>query len=91
MEEHFSDKPHTLFLENRNKITLTGVTDVESFNEELIRVETCFGTLNITGRELQVTKLDLQGGDINIEGNFISLTYEDSIRKNGSLFARMFS
>lgn len=91
MEERIINTPHTLFSENRNKLTLTGVKDVECFNEEMIKIETDCGTLNITGKELQVTKLDLQGGDVNVEGNIISFTYEDTFRKNGSLFARMFS
>ncbi len=91
MEEQKSAQPHTLYIENRNKITVTGVTDVCNFNDEILRMETTFGVLNITGAGLQVAKLDLQTGDVIVEGNIASLAYEEKTGKNGGLFARMFS
>ena len=91
MEEQKSALPHTLYIENRNKITVSGVTDVCNFNDEILRMETTFGVLNITGAGLQVAKLDLQTGDVIVEGKIVSLAYEEKIGKNGGLFARMFS
>ena len=90
MEENSVNLPHTLFIDNRSRITLTGVSDVGSFNEELIHVSTALGDVSITGEALQVTKLDLQSGEVQVEGKIISLSYAE-MRTKGTLFSRMFS
>ena len=82
--------PHTVVIDNRNSISLTGITDIGSFNEETVLLTTPLGELNITGAQMQVTKLDLESGDVTIEGKIISLTYADTVRKNTGFFARVF-
>ena len=85
-----TELPHTVMIDNRNRISLTGITDVGSFNEETVLLITALGELNITGAGLQVTKLDLESGNVTVEGKIISLTYADTVRKNTGFFARVF-
>ncbi len=89
MEENSISLPHTLLIDNRKKITVTGVSDVSSFNEELIHISTSLGDVSISGEALLVTKLDLQSGEVTVEGTIISLSYSE-VRAKGSLLSRMF-
>ena len=91
MEENKPVLPHTLLAENRNKLHLTGVTDVGHFNEEGLLLITSLGELNVGGSELQVTKLDLESGEVSVEGKIVSMSYSDNVRRNGGFFSKMFS
>ena len=57
MDENKTLLPHTLLIENRNRITVTVATDIGSFNEESVTVFTDYGEITIQGNSLQVTKL----------------------------------
>ncbi len=91
MEDNNSRRPHTLFLENRNKLTLSGVTDVGKFNEETMQVQTEHGELTVCGENLQVASLSLESGDVTVSGRIISLSYTEPLRKSGGLFSRIFN
>ena len=85
------DGDHRLVLEGREQLTVTGVEEVESFDENTIVMLTNRGTLIVRGEELHIEKLSLDGGDLKVEGTIDSLTYEDSGRdRAGGLFARLF-
>jgi len=85
------DKKHlkgnqNIVLENRQKMSISGVEDVISFNEELIVLNTTLGLINIKGEGLHINKLNLDDGDVNVEGNIISLQYvgsRDDIKSKG--------
>lgn len=62
-------------LENRNRLTLTGVEEVISFDDEKILLNTTLGALTIKGAELKMNKLDVQNGDVIIVGNVGSIVY----------------
>lgn len=62
-------------LENRKKLSLTGVIEVLSFDEEQISLNTNQGALNILGSNLRVNKLDVQNGDVVIQGLIKSMSY----------------
>lgn len=82
-----------LIMENREKITVSGVLDVESFDEESIILYTELGVLFIKGEELHINKLNIDSGELNIEGNIYSCTYTDEDRVKGkglSFFSKMF-
>lgn len=68
-------KNHNLILKNREHISLSGVVDVYGFNEESISANTQLGGLVIKGSKLHISKLDLEVGDIEIEGYVNSLQY----------------
>jgi sporulation protein YabP len=70
-------KKSMLNLENRKKLTLNGVIEVISFNEEQIVLNTNLGTLNIKGAGLKMNKLDVQNGDVVIIGTVNSCIYSN--------------
>ena len=84
---------HQLQLEGREKLIVSGVEDVERFDENAIVMSTCAGTLIVTGEGLHIGKLTLEGGELNVEGRIDALEYEDtqSSRSTGGLFSRLFA
>jgi len=90
MDEKIITAPHTMYIDNRSKLVLTGVTDVGSFNEENLLILTSLGEISVGGEDLQVTKLSLETGDMTVEGKIISVAYSDSPRKGTGFFGRVF-
>lgn len=71
-----------LFLENRRKLSLTGILEVIAFDEEKILLNTKLGALTIKGSNLKMNKLDVQNGDVVIIGDMYSFVYsEKGIKK----------
>lgn len=68
-------KNHSLMLDNRAKLSLTGAEDVSGFNEETICVKTTCGTLIIKGEKLHIDKLNLETGDVSVDGQINALQY----------------
>ena len=68
---------HMLVMEERERVRITGVTDVLSFDEEGIMLETDAGLLIIKGEGLHVGMLDLEAGEVTIEGTADSASYAD--------------
>lgn len=81
--------PHHLILEGRGRLTISGVLDVESFDETGILCRTSEGILRVTGSGLHVDKLSLDGGELSVEGRVVSLEYEDTA-PSGGFWSRMF-
>ena len=88
-EEKMLENPHKLVLESRNRLTMTGVTEVESFDEELAVLHTVRGTLVIRGKQLHLQLLTLDTGQVHVDGCVDCLTYEDAAQQGG-FFARLF-
>ncbi len=70
-------KTQNLILENRERLSISGVVDVESFNDECVIVETELGMLVVRGEDLHINKLNLDNSELNIEGEIISCEYSD--------------
>lgn len=81
--------PHHIVLEGRNDLSVSGVEEVESFDENTIVMATVKGTLVVRGEGLHIEKLSLDGGDLKVEGTVDSLTYEDDGREKGGFLARL--
>lgn len=82
---------HRLELEGRERLTVSGVEDVERFDESCIVMSTCVGTLIISGEELHIGKLSLDGGELYVDGHIDAVTYEESAQQRGaSLLSRLF-
>ena len=81
---------HHVILEGRERLSVSGVEDVESFDESAIVMNTCEGTLVVRGEGLHIEKLSLDGGDLKVEGSVDSLTYEDAGGERGGFLARLF-
>ncbi len=74
---HEEQMPHALQLDRREKLTMTGVTEVVSFEENMVILRTGLGMLNVHGRELQLKNLSLEGGQVTVEGQISALIYEE--------------
>ncbi|MBE6065550.1 sporulation protein YabP [Clostridium cochlearium] len=87
-----TDDRSTLKIENRKRIFLDGVLDVISFNEEQIILNTNLGTLHIKGEELKMSKLDVQNGDVVINGTINSCIYlnKENKRNKEKLLSKLF-
>ena len=81
--------PHKLTLDQRGSLTMTGVTEVVSFDEDTVVVRTGLGTLTVQGQQLQLKTLSVEGGQIAVEGHISSLQYEEP-RQPGGWVRRLF-
>ena len=85
-------KMQNVILENRNRLNITGVEDVLSFDEETITALTTLGLLIIKGNDLHLNQFSLDTTELSIEGEIISLQYNDKQikRKGENLFTKIF-
>ncbi len=85
-------KNHKVILENREKLTISGVDDVESFDEEKVVVITQMGTMTVTGADFRISRLNVDDGQLVIEGEIDEIEYSDTVRdnKSGGFFGRLF-
>ena len=91
MEDKKNINPHNLIMENRGKLTITGVIDIHSFDDELVLVETQMGILTIKGNDLKMNKLNLDNSELIVEGRIVALVYSDSeVGKKGGMFGKIF-
>ena len=81
---------HRLELVGRDQLTISGVEDVERFDELGIVMSTSAGTLVIAGEDLHIGKLSLDGGELHVDGRIDSISYEDGSREQGGLLRRLF-
>ena len=81
-----------LLLENRNKLSISGVLDVISFDDQIVIVETDLGLLTVKGDNLRINKLSLDTSEVIIEGEILSLSYsqKDLEKKGESLLSKIF-
>jgi len=82
-------KPHNLTMEGRRQLTLSGVEEVERFDEQEIALTTTCGSLIVRGAGLSIGKLSVDAGDVVISGEIDSLSYEETNR-GGKLWSRLF-
>lgn len=82
---------HRLTLEGREKLTVSGVEDVERFDEGCIIMSTCAGTLIVTGSNLHIGKLSLDGGELHVDGHIEGINYEEPAQPRRGMFSRLFA
>ena len=80
MEEHL---PHKLQLNERQQLTMTGVTEVVSFDETTVVLQTGLWTLMVHGQNLQLKTLSLEGGQVAVDGSVSALIYEEPRQSGG--------
>ena len=80
--------PHKLTLNERKQLTMTGVTEVVSFEETSVVLRTSLGTLAVHGRELQLKTLSQDGGQVAVDGHIAAMLYEEP-RQGGGWFSRL--
>ena len=82
---------HRVEIVGREKLTVSGVEDVERFDEGGIVMSTAAGALIVTGSELHIGKLSLDGGELRVDGKIDSVSYEDAPgERNGGFLGRLF-
>lgn len=82
---------HSIVVQGRERITVAGVLDVDSFNETEIQLVTDLGLVTIVGEQMHISRLNLEDGQMIVEGHFIALEYSDEdTKRRGSLFGRLF-
>lgn len=82
-------KKHSLFLEDRAKISLTGVNEVYGFSENDVRLKTTMGALSIKGKNINISKLNTDTGELFINGEITSMIYSKD-KKKGKLLEDLF-
>ena len=89
-DERNREMPHTVILEGREKLSISGVVDVQSFDEDQVLLETVRGMLVVRGQGLHVERLQLEAGELIVEGEVGCLEYDDSVQPRGGFFSRRF-
>ncbi len=82
--------PHSVIMQDRKSLNLTGVCDVDSFDEQTIVAYTDYGELTIKGSGLHISKLNIDIGELLVEGSISSLVYTDNMPKSTGFFSRVF-
>ena len=81
---------HTVQLDNRARAVLSGVDDVDSFNEAEVNLITEAGYVTITGIDLHISLLSLEEGKLVVEGQISGIHYTDAAVTEGGFFSRLF-
>ena len=87
------DVVQNIILENRNKLSISGVNDVLSFDDQIVILETDLGMLTVKGDDLRINKLSIDTSEVVVEGNIYNLSYrEKQAHKStgGSLLGKIF-
>jgi len=82
--------PHNLILEGRKKLSISGVSDVDSFDDQTVVVYTDLGELCVRGQNLHIGKLSIESGELSVEGEVSSLVYTDQQKNSGGFFSKLF-
>ena len=83
-------RPHKLLISDRQSVSIEGVADVRSFDDEEVILQTSAGTLLIRGSGLHIRALNLETGNATIEGRLDAMEYEETKEKKRGLFVRLF-
>ena len=81
-----------LILENRGKLSVSGVLDVLSFDDQVVMIETELGLLTVKGEELHINKLSIDTSEVIVEGEISYLAYSENNNEKtgGSLLSKIF-
>lgn len=85
-------KKHIVNLVDRERLSMSGVTDVYSFDETVIELETVDGYVDIEGTDLHIVKMNLDNGELLVEGRVSQIAYQDQVakKKKGSVLSKLF-
>ena len=90
-EEKRKNSRHTLNMDEREKVRIGGVLEVLSFDEEGVMMETTCGMLMLKGSGMHIGRLDLDSGDVTVDGMIDTITYSDgSFTEKHSILGKLF-
>lgn len=81
MQEKAVKPNHNLILENRKSLSISGITDVDSFDEKAICLYTQLGELTIQGKDLHIDAMSVETGDMTVTGDILAIVYGDKDRR----------
>jgi sporulation protein YabP len=90
MENTLSGAASNIIIENRKKMSVSGVLDVISFDDNSVLLETANGALNVVGENFRINKLNVDIGELTIDGDIAGFNYEDIQKKGAGFFSKMF-
>lgn len=90
MEENRAKMPHNIILNDRKKLNVSGVKDVDSFDEETIIIYTELGEMTVRGNDLHINTLNVETGELSIEGSIYAIIYSDDTPKKEGFFSKVF-
>lgn len=90
MEDNMKKLPHSLIIEERGKLIISGVTDVGNFDDENITVFTGCDEIDIKGEKLKISEVNTDNGNFCAEGRITSVSYSTKKTKNSGFFAKVF-
>ena len=82
--------PHNIIMQNRAKLSVSGVEDVENFDDREIVMYTSRGKLTVHGTQLHIARLSVEEGDLTIEGTIDTLAYSAEMRGHGAFLSKLF-
>ena len=90
-KQNQSAVPQNIILEGRRKLSVSGVEDIDSFDESSAVIFTSLGLIEVKGSDIHMNKLNLESGEIILEGDFDSIVYpdENSSKQKKKFFARL--
>ncbi len=89
MTENTKAKPHTLLINDRSRLSVSGVTEAGNFDEENIVLYAACGEISIKGENLQVELLNTETGEVSVQGRIIAVQYSDKVSKHTSFWSRI--
>ena len=91
MQETSTSTPQTVILENRRTLSISGITDIDRFDEREIVLYTKLGELTVTGRELHINSISIENGELSVEGDIWGIQYGDKDKQAPvTLLGRLF-
>lgn len=82
--------PHNINLEERKNLSVSGVTDIGSYDEQCIIAVTELGDLTIKGQNLHIIRMSVDTGELIVEGAVTALEYSEVRETDGGFFSRLF-
>ncbi len=85
------EMPHSVTIDDRERMTVTGVTEVLSFDEQLVVLETANEQLTVQGSDMHIEKLNLDNGELSLSGTIAAIEYSDGVSaRRAGLWSRLF-
>lgn len=82
---------HSVVMDNRERVSITGVVDIHSFDDELVLAETEQGILTLKGTDLKMNRLNLDNSELIVEGKIVALVYsEENAVKKSNVLGKLF-
>ena len=90
LQNEIKNLPHNIILEDRNKLVLSGVVEVCSFEEDNVSLKTTKGDLTVRGDSMKMEDYRSETGDMTVKGNVYAIVYMNDSNSSGGFFRRIF-